>query len=96
MNHIIAPVMPSFEALSSAIVTGSSSTPLNGFEQVLQQVEQQENTLGNLLNGLASGQVDNLHQVMLGMEEAKMQFELLLQVRNRALEAYQELMRMQI
>lgn len=48
-----------------------------------------------LLN-LATGQADNLHQVMIDLEQAKLSFQLLLQVRNRALEAYQEIMRMQI
>ena len=45
---------------------------------------------------LAVGDVQNLHQVMINMEEAKASFQLLLQVRNRLLDAYQEVMRMQI
>ncbi|MNU06030.1 Flagellar hook-basal body complex protein FliE [compost metagenome] len=45
---------------------------------------------------LAVGDVQNLHQVMIHMEEAKAGFQLLLQVRNRLLDAYQEVMRMQI
>ncbi len=45
---------------------------------------------------LAVGDVQNLHQVMIHMEEAKASFQLLLQVRNRLLDAYQEVMRMQI
>lgn len=45
---------------------------------------------------LAAGEVDNLHQVMISMEEAKMTFQLALQVRNRLLESYQEVLRMQI
>ncbi|MNK29402.1 Flagellar hook-basal body complex protein FliE [compost metagenome] len=45
---------------------------------------------------LAVGDVQNLHQVMIHMEEAKAGFQLVLQVRNRLLDAYQEVMRMQI
>ncbi len=45
---------------------------------------------------LASGQASNLHQVMIGMEEAKLAFQLAVQVRNRVLEAYQEVLRMQV
>lgn len=45
---------------------------------------------------LAVGEVQNLHQIMIHMEEAKVGFQLLLQVRNRLLDAYQEVMRMQI
>jgi flagellar hook-basal body complex protein FliE len=45
---------------------------------------------------LAAGQNDNLHQVMLSLEQARLEFELVLQVRNRLLEGYQEIMRMQV
>jgi flagellar hook-basal body complex protein FliE len=45
---------------------------------------------------LALGETDNLHQVMVDLEKAKLSFELLVQVRNKLLDSYQELMRMQI
>jgi flagellar hook-basal body complex protein FliE len=45
---------------------------------------------------LAMGKADNLHEVMIRLEEARLSFQLLAQVRNRLLEAYQEAMRMQI
>ena len=45
---------------------------------------------------LALGQTDNLHQVMIGAERTRLQFELAMSMRNRVLEAYQEIMRMQV
>ena len=45
---------------------------------------------------LAAGEVQNLHEVMIRMEEAKLSFQLLAQVRNRMLDAYQEVMRTQV
>jgi flagellar hook-basal body complex protein FliE len=45
---------------------------------------------------LATGETSNLHEVMITLEKSKVSFELLLAVRNKVLEAYQELMRMQI
>lgn len=44
----------------------------------------------------AVGETDNLHQVMMSINKAKTSFELVLEVRNRLLEGYQEIMRMQI
>jgi flagellar hook-basal body complex protein FliE len=38
----------------------------------------------------------SLHQAMIAMEEASVSFQLMVEVRNRLLESYQELMRMQI
>jgi flagellar hook-basal body complex protein FliE len=48
------------------------------------------------LQQLAAGAPVNLHQVMIGLEESRMSFQLLMQVRNRLLEGYQEVMRMQV
>lgn len=48
------------------------------------------------LQKLALGDVQNLHEVMVKLEESRISFQLLMQVRNRALEAYQDVMRMQI
>jgi flagellar hook-basal body complex protein FliE len=48
------------------------------------------------IHSLVSGDAENLHQVMLKLEESKLSFHLFLQVRNRLLESYQEVMRMQV
>jgi flagellar hook-basal body complex protein FliE len=45
---------------------------------------------------LALGQTQNLHEVMIRLEEARLSFQLLVQVRNRLLEAYQDVMRTQV
>ena len=43
-----------------------------------------------------AGQETDLHRVMIAQEEASITFELLMEVRNRLLEAYQQLMQMQV
>ncbi len=48
------------------------------------------------VNGILSGQDIPLHQAMIAMEEANVSFQLMVEVRNKLLESYQELMRMQI
>lgn len=60
------------------------------------QVDATLATSENDLRKLATGQVQNLHEVMIHMEGAKLSFQLLAQVRNRLLDAYQEVMRMQV
>ena len=49
-----------------------------------------------MLQRLATGEADNLHQVMVSLEEAKVSFQLMVQVRNKLLEAYQDILRMQV
>jgi len=48
------------------------------------------------LQDLATGKSGNIHHVMLALEDAKLSFQLLTQVRNKLLEGYQEVLRMQI
>ena len=45
---------------------------------------------------LALGQSPSLHEAMINLESARLQLELVLQVRNKILDAYQEIMRMQV
>ncbi|MGL6029503.1 MAG: flagellar hook-basal body complex protein FliE [Legionella sp.] len=56
----------------------------------------QLNAADKALTELAAGTVDNLHQAMLTMEEAKLSFQYLEQIRNRLMSAYQDLLREQI
>lgn len=49
-----------------------------------------------LAQDLALGKVDNLHHVMIEMEKSRLSLQLMLQVRNHVLDAYQELVRMQL
>jgi flagellar hook-basal body complex protein FliE len=48
------------------------------------------------LQRLATGDVENLQQVMIRLEESRLSFQLMMQVRNRLLEAYQDVMKMQV
>ncbi len=48
------------------------------------------------VNDLLGGKDIPLHQVMITMQEAGVAFQLMVEVRNKLLEGYQELMRMQI
>ena len=89
----------SSSVLEHALTTTEKASPASfseWFTQQINEVEQLEHKAQVGLLEVASGQANNLHQVMIDLEQAKLSFQLVLQVRNRALEAYQELMRMQI
>jgi flagellar hook-basal body complex protein FliE len=60
------------------------------------EVNQQLLTSQADLQGLALGGSQNLHEVMIRLEQTRIAFQLMVQVRNRLLEAYQDVMRMQI
>jgi flagellar hook-basal body complex protein FliE len=48
------------------------------------------------LQGLAAGDLDNLHNVMIALEQAKLSMQLAVEVRNKVLEVYQDVLRMQV
>jgi len=45
---------------------------------------------------LATGKSSNIHQTMLAVSKAELGFNMLVQLRNKAIEAYQDVMRMQV
>ena len=49
-----------------------------------------------LVSGLAKGEPVDVHQVVMALTEADLSFRTLLEVRNRLIEAYQEVQRMQV
>jgi len=48
------------------------------------------------LRKVMTGEVDNLHQSMVAMQEASVAFNLMVEVRNKMMESYQQVMRMQV
>jgi flagellar hook-basal body complex protein FliE len=45
---------------------------------------------------LATGDLEDVHRAMIAMQKAKLALDLTIQVRNKVIEAYQEIMRMQV
>jgi len=64
--------------------------------RMVSDISAQQNSAMDTVRGLESGQKIPLHQAVIAMEEANVSFQLMVEVRNRLLEAYQEIMRMQV
>jgi flagellar hook-basal body complex protein FliE len=64
--------------------------------QMVSEVSAKQGAAGAAMNGVMSGSGVPLHQAMIAVEEASISFQLMVEVRNRLLESYQELMRMQV
>lgn len=78
----------------------AGATPEQTFGQTLDQAIQGLNNLqtqaDDAIARLAAGEDVDLHQVLIQMEQADIGFRLALQVRSKLVEAYQEIMRMQV
>ena len=79
---------------------GATRTSAASFETTLghmvADVSGKQAVAGETVAGLMSGQSVPLHQAVIAMEEASVSFQLMVEVRNKLLESYQELMRMQV
>lgn len=96
------PIIP-FDAPPGALPPEADGAAMQGtsafgqwFTQHLEKVNGHLEVADRQLQAVATGEAQNLHQVMISLEEARLSFQLLAQVRNRVLEAYQDVMRMQI
>lgn len=79
-----------------APVAGAVSGFANVFEQQLGKVNADLTLAETSLQKLAAGEPVELHDVMIALETARIGVQTMVQVRNRMVEAYQDLMRMQI
>ena len=59
-------------------------------------VNEDQKTAGKQIDDVILGKSENLHQAMASMEEARLSFQLMIEVRNKLLESYQTLQRMQV
>lgn len=96
-------VFPGADAGGSGSAPGVAAEPQRGapersFSQYLRDalagVEAAQRAAAVAGDRLASGQIQDLAQVVVASEKATLSLQLLISVRNRALEAYQEIMRM--
>jgi flagellar hook-basal body complex protein FliE len=88
------------ETAAPTALPAATPTDSNSFSSLLgkmvSEVNAQQQTSAQSINALQSGANVPLHQAVIGMEEASVSFQLMVEVRNRLLESYQEIMRMQM
>jgi len=95
--NAIAPIRP--VTLPEVPQVGGPAQP-SSFQSVLEGlvggVEQSQNQAQQAVNNFLSGGNEELHSVALATQRASLEFELFMQVRNKVVSAYQEVMRMQL
>ena len=82
------------EGITSVHLAGTSFDSMLG--QFVSEVNAQSAASAQAVSALQSGQSIPLHKAVIAMEEANVSFQLMVEVRNRMLDAYQEIMRMQM
>ena len=95
-----ASIQPVRLAEAADAASGSRREESTGFASVLQdaivRVEEFHRQAGQEVDRLLNGEGEDLHGVILATQRADLAFELFTQVRNKVIQAYQEVMRMQV
>jgi flagellar hook-basal body complex protein FliE len=73
----------------------SKTSFANVLQGYLQNVDDTVKQSSNLSAKVAAGEVNNVHDVTIASQKAKLALELTVTVRDKAVESYQEIMRMQ-
>ncbi len=66
------------------------------FNSFVKDVNHMQNVAGESIQRMIAGEIKDPHQVMLAVGEAKMAMNLLLEIRNKVMEGYRELIQMRV
>ena len=99
MSMFIVPITPLSINTEIKPSTAINETSAGGFQGIFQDIITQAKETQEIANrdslNLAMGQTDDLHNIMINAEKAAIALELTVQVTSKAINAYNEIMRMQ-
>jgi flagellar hook-basal body complex protein FliE len=97
---MIAPVQGIPLPVAPELAGARSAAPGPSFKEVFQtaveNVEQTRTDAGQAITSFLNGEDVELHTAALSTQKAELSFEMFLQVRNKVVQAYQEIMRSQL
>ena len=76
--------------------TASGTTFMDMLRSSMDQVNTHQQQADRSMRELVAGRTKNVHETMLAIERADSSLKLMMQVRNKILDAYREIMRMQV
>ena len=103
-------MMDKLAPLSSALPAITEPAPVQqplpgretgaGFQGALKEaiasINEIQQGANQAVEALATGQSQNIHQAMIALQQADISFQLMMQIRNKLVTAYEEIQRMQI
>jgi flagellar hook-basal body complex protein FliE len=94
VNISIPPIAPLASPIAPATSSGAAFQSV--FSEAISKVESFQNTAQMSVDKFLSGDGEELHQVAIKTQQAELSFDLFMQIRNKIVAAYQEVMRMQV
>lgn len=94
---------PPLASLGAAAATPAAATPAASGESFLTSLQDAVGRLNETqaqadesVQALLTGRTTNIHETMIALQKADVSFQVMLQVRNKVVSAYEEIMRMQL
>ena|SRR5690349_1237978 len=100
----MAPILPaniSIPAIAAPSFTPGAASPSgaafqSAFADAVSKVESFQNNAQASVDRFLSGEGEELHHVAIASQQAELSFQLFMQVRNKIVGAYQQIMQMQV
>jgi len=85
--------LPQLPAIGQSSQPGAFQNVLTG---AIQSIESSQNAAGDAMQKFLTGENEEVHTMAIAMQKAQITFDLGLQVRNKIVDAYQQVMQMQL
>ncbi|HEU4683471.1 MAG TPA: flagellar hook-basal body complex protein FliE [Nitrospira sp.] len=93
----LASIQPAAESASVAGARGAEAGAfLDQLKGAIAQANDVQLQASQAVDDLMTGKTDNIHRTMVALQQADISFQLMMQVRNKLVGAYEEIQRMQI
>lgn len=96
INSSPIPVIPEINSTQKSSASSNTQQIAKSFEEMLTNLNQSQLNSDNLVEQLSRGEDVDLHTVMISLEENNVNFNVALGIRDKLVEAYREIMRMQV
>lgn len=98
--NLPGPIMPKTVRPGSQLQISDNRKVYKSFGETLKDFISDVDTLqkesGRAVEKFLTGEIENVHDVMIAAEKAGISFELMMELRNKMIETYHEVMRMQV
>lgn len=96
IDRVIAGIQPVVAPASDSQLTKTGESFVSILRGQMDQLVALQDNAAQMQQALAAGQIDDLSQVVMAVQKADLALNFALQLRNKVIEAYQEVTRMQV
>ncbi len=93
---VLKPIDSNQSSEQSSKTAGSGDSFADILKKSLDEVNKLQNKADQSIKDIAAGKMENIQDAVMAIEKADVSLKLLTEIRNKAIEAYKEVMRMQV